>query len=459
MAPQRNTRLESVIKELGWSQDRTAMRLRQVAAQAGADELATVTRSHIAQWLRGYRPRGRGPAMLCEALSRGLGRAVTLSEIGLAPDHEADTALDKWDVDTVSALVDLGDPDMISRRQLLGYSALGAALPPTGWWHGRVEQAHRRAALSPLTITEAHVESLREAMSFFSGRDQRLGGGAGRAALRAYLRTDVATYLSSRLPNNRLRQDLATAASELVYLDGWMSFDYGSHAAAQKSFRIALALAAEADNAPLAGHILRAAAHQAVDLGHPAQALQFADAAVDGHRYNQASSREKALVGVVHARALAAAGHRNEALIALRRAEDDLGSAGTPGGGEEPGRVSFFSEASLAHETACTLRDLGDLEGAQAEFERSVRTRPLSYARTRAVTLGYLGDVQARQGHIDAACATWSQALDGMQGIQSGRVRDTVLSMRSSLSPLRGRGGSRAAELDQRAHDFLRTIG
>lgn len=41
-------------------------------------------------------------------------------------------------------------------------------------------------------------------------------------------------------------------------------------------------------------------------------------------------------------------------MAALRRTEDDLRNTD---GTEEPGRVFFFAEASLAHETACTLRD------------------------------------------------------------------------------------------------------
>jgi hypothetical protein len=37
--------------------------------------------------------------------------------------------------------------------------------------------------------------------------------------------------------------------------------------------------------------------------------------------------------------------------------------------------TSSLGEASLAHETACALRDLGDLPRAARQFERSVRTR------------------------------------------------------------------------------------
>jgi hypothetical protein len=217
---------------------------------------------------------------------------------------------------------------------------------------------------------------------------------------------------------------------------------------------VALKLAAEADDPPMAGHVLRAMAHQAVDLGHARQAVDLATASMDGPRYTLASPRERALFGVVHARSLAAAGQRRAAAAALIRAEDDLAAATT--GDEEPGRVFFFGEASLAHETACTLRDLGDLTGAAREFRRSVRTRKAAtFTRTHAVTLGYLGSVQARQGGIEEACATWSSALDAMDGVRSGRTRQAARDMSSVLSQFRRRGIRVVADLDARAASYL----
>ncbi|MFB4194121.1 hypothetical protein [Streptomyces carpaticus] len=151
---------------------------------------------------------------------------------------------------------------------------------------------------------------------------------------------------------------------------------------------------------------------------------------------------------------MAASGQRRAAASALVRAEDDLAAA-TPDD-DEPGRVFFFGEASLAHETACALRDSGDLTGAQREFKRSVRTRKASdFTRTHAVTLGYLGSVQARRGAIEEACSTWSKALDAMDGIQSARVRRTALDMRRALSPVGKRGISAVSELDRRASEYL----
>lgn len=166
------------------------------------------------------------------------------------------------------------------------------------------------------------------------------------------------------------------------------------------------------------------------------------------------SHRERSLLGVVHARALAAAGEKKAAISALSKAEQDLDRTTTAD--NEPSRVFFYTEASLAHETAATLRDLGDLKGAERQFLRSVRTRRTAFARTHSVTLGYLGAVQAQQGHIDRACATWNEALDAMIGVQSGRARETVVQMRRALSPLRNRAGSQVAELDARARAALR---
>src|SRR5439155_5446370 len=217
-------------------------------------------------------------------------------------------------------------------------------------------------------------------------------GGHARTAAAQYLTSDVASYLNGTFRDEQVRRAMFSAASELAYLAGWMAFDNAEHPIAQRYFAVATKLAAEADDPPMAGHIMRAMAHQAIDLGHYRQGLDLATASMDGQRYRMASPRERSLLGVVHAKALGAAGHKQAAATALIKAEDDLAAARP--GDDEPSRVFFFAEASLAHETACTLRDLGDLPGAVREFRRSVRTRKAAaFTRTHAVTLGYLGAV------------------------------------------------------------------
>ncbi|MGH3573869.1 MAG: hypothetical protein ACRDUW_18955 [Pseudonocardiaceae bacterium] len=64
-----------------------------------------------------------------------------------------------------------------------------------------------------------------------------------------------------------------------------------------------------------------------VDFRHFRQGLELAIASMDGKRYRMASPRERALFGVVYARALGAAGQKSAAAQALITAEVDLASA------------------------------------------------------------------------------------------------------------------------------------
>src|SRR5690606_28600166 len=248
-----------------------------------------------------------------------------------------------------------------------------------------------------------------------------------------------------------------SAVAEMTYIAGWMAFDASEHRTAQRDLTLAARIAAVAGDGPRCAHIPLALAHHAVDLGHPLTHLSLAYASMARTHHPQATAREKALLSIVHARALAADGDRPGTLAAISRAERDLARADNE---DAPDRVGFFQEASLAHETACALRDLGNPVEAEIHFQRSVRTRRRQqYARTHSVTLGYLGAVQVQQGRLDEACGTWGQALDATVGVQSGRARDVIVRMQSDLSPVRQRGGRHVVELDRRAREMLRAIG
>ncbi|WP_019061476.1 hypothetical protein [Streptomyces prunicolor] len=433
----------------------------RVAKENNLIDYGHIARQHVQHWVEGHDPSGQSPIIMCEALTRRLRRVVTPTDAGFtALTSPAQGALD-WRVDPLIALNDLGSTDLDpDRRSLLRsgvYSAAALALPSDAWWAEMAQEPAVGEIKGAQRVGRGDVESVREMTLAFSRMDQRRGGGHGRRALVQYLRDDVAGYLVGKFPHDKVRRDMFSAAAEATYLSGWMAFDNGEHDIAEPYFTLALKLAARAGDAPLSGHILRAMAHQALDLGLYNDALQLSTASIAGKRYASATPRERALLGVVHARCLAAAGQDTAAAKTLLRAEDDLGSAHD--GIEEPVRTFFFGEASLAHETACTLRDLQDHRGAVREFGRSVRTRGAAFKRTHAVTLGYLGATQLSGGGVEEACATWSRALDAMEeGIYSGRARQRVVEMRQLLSPYRRMRISTAVELETRAADYLRAV-
>ncbi|WP_307662920.1 Tat pathway signal protein [Streptomyces sp. V1I1] len=311
-------------------------------------------------------------------------------------------------------------------------------------------------AVGKQRVGRGDVATVQELTVAFSRMDQSRGGGHGRKALVQYLHSDVRDFLHGRFPDERVRREMFSAAAELSYLSGWMAFDNGEHAVAQKYFVLAVKLAARADDAPLSGHILRAMAHQAIDLGFAREGLHLAEASVHCERYAAAPQRAG------HARRdprTRTGRERKEAGSGegALRAEDDLSLASE--GIREPNRTFFFGEASLAHETACTLRDLGDRPRAIREFRHSVRTRGTAFRRTHAVTLGYLGATQIAGGSVEEACATWCSVLDSMEdGIYSGRARQAVVDMRHLLSPYRRRGIPAVTALDARATAYLTQV-
>ncbi|WEH39847.1 Tat pathway signal protein [Streptomyces sp. AM 2-1-1] len=466
MARTRNEQLAGLLAEAGWSRAQAASAFNRAAAEGRrADDPCgpLIGRSHVSMWVGGTRPSGSAPAVLARALSRRLRRVVTVAELGFGGPGPAQPgpSAEGPSPDALSVLADLGRADLHpDRRNLLAgivYSTAFLAVPtgerPPPSAPGAFPPPAERLS-NGLRVAQGDVATVRELTLAFSAVDQRRGGGHGRTALVQYLHTDVRDLLHGRYAHERVRREMESAAAELAYLSGWMAFDSGENPLAQRYFVLGLQLAEQAEDHPLCGHILRAMAHQALDMGHFDNAIALAEASVQDRRYTAATPRERALLGVVHARALAAAGRTRGAVKALLRAENDL--TGADGGVAEPHRTFFFGEASLAHETARTLEVLGDRKGAIREFGRSVRTRGAAFRRTHAVTLGHLGAAQMADGRVEEACVTWGGLLDSMEeGIQSGRAEQAVVQVRRLLSPLRHRRIAPVTAVAERANRHL----
>lgn len=461
----RNTLLEAALAEAGWSYGDFVSALRAVARESSSRDCDRVNRSHVSHWVNGTVPSGRAPELIAETFCRRLGRQVPVVELGFPSASAPTDAEADWNGDTLALLAALGsasldtDDEMaIARRDFVTsaavYAAAIAAAASGGPPAGRLLSDSAPVA-GGQAVGHGDVRAVADMIQFFSALDQRHGGGHARTAMIHYLKTDVAGFLKGRYREDSTRQAMFSAASELSYLVGWTGFDDGLHGQAQRYYLLAIKLAGEAGDPPMAAHTLRAMAHQAVDLGQGRQALALGEASVTGERYRLAGARERALLRVVHARGLAATGQALQAAAELSQAEADLSQAGDTA--NDPQRIWFFGEASLSNQTALTLRDIGDLTGAQTLFERAAKVRPAgTFTRTHAITLAHLGDVQSRLGAVEEACATWNKSLDAMEGLRSARARDAVARMRSSLTPFSGRRIPAVAALDTRAAAYLK---
>jgi tetratricopeptide (TPR) repeat protein len=79
--------------------------------------------------------------------------------------------------------------------------------------------------------------------------------------------------------------------------------------------------------------------------------------------------------------------------------------------------------------------ELGDKAGAVEAMQQADRLRPSVYQRTRVHRRGLLAERQLELGHLEAACATWHQALDDYPKVQSGRADERVKAMFGLLRP------------------------
>lgn len=453
----RNERLLAVIRACGWSYDGCVHAVRAVATESG-EELVSLHRSHVAHWVKGVRPSGSMPYFLAEAASRRLGYGVNPGDLGLAAGAEVPGDASVWERDPVAGVLMLGRADL-ERRELAKTAlySLAALAVPLDEWQETAERG-RWARDGGAAVGAGDVDAVRQMVAGFSEMDERFGGGQGRIAVVAYLSTDVAGYLRGSFASDADRRAMFSAAAELAYLAGWKTFDSGHHGLAQRYYVKALRLANEADDGPLGGFILRAMAHQAVDLGHGEASVQLADSALTWSRRN-ATPGVSALFTVVKARGHAAERQGADVARALVRAEGLLGRVDWAA---EPAWIKRmgFGEPSLANQTGQALRDLGDLAGAERQFRRAAATRDgHGHRRIHALTLSYLADVQFARNEIAEACTTWSKSIDATAGVRSGRMDHAVRNLRRRLATLGTRRPGYARQLDRRAATILASSG
>lgn len=414
------------------------------------DRRLRANKSSVAHWTAGGQPHPRTAAYLVEALSRKLGRSVSLHDIGLTSHEDQIFDRDALSTDPVAALAHLGRAD-VDRRTLIttaGYS-IGALLLPLQH-QDDADRARLVRARAGVTVGAGEIQAVRDMTAAFNAADERLGGGHARSAVVEYLATDVMGFLGGRHATDETRRAMFAAAAQLTYLAGWKAHDLGLAGLAQQYYLRSFQLASEADPYAHAGYALRILAHQAMDLGRHEHCVDLADEAL-ARTKGRVDADTESLFWLTAARAHAANSSPRQARAALTRAEQLISRAHAE---ESPPWASLGgpAEARLAHQAGKTLHALGELHAAEAQHRRSAHCwNPETHRRVYALTLADLAETQCAQGHVERACETWNLALDGMTGIRSARTRDAVRVMRRSLAPYSGRGLNCAQRLEARA--------
>jgi hypothetical protein len=411
LRPLQNTALQDAITTAGWTLAATAEAVNAVGAENNIP--MTYSAGAVAHWLTGVTPRAETIPIVVEAFARALPNpGLSAADLGWHTRLVAESRDDPWHGDPVAWLMRIGRDDMNRRDAITTGLYTVAALTIPIVPHRILTRSGRARSAGP-----SDVARIRETTRHLADIDDLYGGGHCRSAVAAYLVADVAPLLQGT--TGRARPDLFRAASELAYLAGYMAADGGASGLGERYYIEAARLADEAGDPLMRATVLRSLAVQAIELGHPREALDLAEAAVRGIR-GGCPVRTRAWVAGAHAEALAAAAASRDARQVLRRAERDLERADSLPESEWTGN---YRRESLDHQTGTLLASLGDLDAAETHLAASVVSRRTVERRTRALIGVRLAGVQCRLGHRDAATATLKQLGDDLTGVESARVR------------------------------------
>ncbi|TYB41841.1 hypothetical protein [Actinomadura chibensis] len=418
--------MQVLIKEADWNGQNLAEAVNAVGREAGL-RLA-YSRSSVGQWISGMTPRRPVPHVVSEALSRRLSRPVTMAEAGFG---ETSAEIGQRAESPLRRLVTLAaaatDPRAFGTSAFRVYRLAESVVPTTGAG-GRVPAADPLGEF--VRVRRADVESAAEMLRLFTDASAAGGVGHVRPALGLYLADTMAPALHAAPPETRA--ELLPVATRLIHLCGLMCCDDELHGFGQQYYRVALRLAAGAEDAGPRALVLRAMSTQAVALGHYRHALRLARVAVDTATADMPAADLAALLGQ-RAVARAATGDRDGAVLDMRSAQSCLGRARANESTARGGPA-----AALACQRGLMLALLGEVPQAIGQLELSVRRRPATERHNRALILAHIADLRLRVGHLDEAITTWHRFLDEYPAISSGRARTALALLQSRIRPYRG---------------------
>ncbi|BAJ33282.1 MULTISPECIES: hypothetical protein [Kitasatospora] len=433
-----NPALRRHMDEAGWNGPALASALVRVARESGIR--VGYDRSTVAHWLTGTQPRPPGPRLLEEVFTRKLGRPVSMADLGFGAEH-------RWpppggghreESDPVHALLRLHwpqgrpgtteppHPALYEVRPLPGPRAsdqagpsgspgpVGARITPVG---GRIGPGHGRA--------------VRELTAFGTRHYDAHGGTPARSVLAAGLREQALPWLRHS-GGSRAHTELLTATAQLVRVLGRTYADDHLQGEAQRHYRLAYRLAAEADDPTGQAMALRDQSTLAGSLRHPRYAADLAAAAL-AHLPAAAPPGVRAFVLAQYAVATARDGRPRPALHALDEARRLIPAA--PAGDDPLG----YPEAALLYQAAQVHRALRDPAAALSALRASLRLRPDGEHRTIGRSLLELAHLELDTGDVHHARRTHTAYLALPPGPASALAQAGRARLESRLATLRER--------------------
>ncbi|MEV5879375.1 transcriptional regulator [Streptomyces sp. NPDC052101] len=432
------------------SNNRLARLITQRGAEQGITGLGT-DESRVRAWLKGAVPREPVPRLLVEVLSAETGMDLTYADVGLPGEAGPAGMRSPWTrtgaIAALSQIIrsELMLPDTRTGPDAsdvhIGHELLG---PLQEWALARPDEAGQPAPAGGRRIGMSDVEGIRQITSAFRDLDNRHGGVLSRSAVLAQTDT-VLSLLRTCTYTEAVGRELFSAAADLGSVAGWMTFDAGRHAAAQRTFVSALhAAAAEGNDRRIGAHILQCMARQMSHLGHVDDALDLVALAQYGAR-RHLSPATTSMLAALEARFQAILGHTSDSEAAAGRALDAYERVQP--GAEEP-HMAFFdlpelrATLGMAHQIAAKHVDgaarVRHVRQSTELVLSALADRPEHRQRSKAFDHLGLARTYVAGGEIEGAVQETAQCLQMLGSVQSRRVSDRLGELHAEAEPYAG---------------------
>jgi hypothetical protein len=265
--------------------------------------------------------------------------------------------------------------------------------------------------------------------------DDSLGGGRTLRLVWEHLDT-VLDIIENRHYSDAIGRRLHSSAGELLRLAGWLFFDSGNHAQAQRFWIAALHEAHSAGDRALGANVLGFMSCQAKDVEEVRAAVVLAETARVG--YPGASSRVTAILDLRTAEAYANANDASRCRAAIDSAFDRLGDQPPQHG--HPAWSYWLTEAQVHGQAGyCHLR-LANHDAAQEHFAEALRLDGAA-SREGALRQALMATACASKTHpdIEQAVSLGISAIDTLSAqVQSARCVKHVVKLAEVMATHRG---------------------
>jgi tetratricopeptide (TPR) repeat protein len=454
----RNEVLEILLCRVGWSPEQLATRLNALAKSlrisGHVDQLTPRRWVYDSQVRRPRKPNPPWPTLVPVLFSQQLGEQITPTMLGW-PDTDplmlvsANHGLsDLWTPQTALAgLAQIVEPNPMERRQFIALTGAPLTAVALRWL---LDPGRVAASLRGDRVTDALLNDFGQVTNGLRRMDDKMGGGKLLPTVREQLRL-VVELLKNGSYTEAVGKRLHAQAAELGRLAGWVIYDGGDEALAQRYLMAALRNAHVSGDHAIGANILAFMSIPAAHSSNPRDAVDLVRSAL---RYERELT--PAVAGMLHVRLAKGAAAVGDAYTAKRSLDSAAELLRRSSPDEEPDWIYWFDQAqfnAIAGQTALRLKRFTE---AETHLRGAVALFGSDFSRDRTLYLCDLAKARLGTGAVEHACATASDAAVAIRRLNSKRDQNRLAEFRQALTPYASTKAAR--EFDDKHGDLIAAV-